>query len=132
VRSRYGAGELAVLHTSMLCALPNAAFITGDKGRIHLQAVGGAWHCCQKLSYKLECDAEEVVLDFTDPRRADQFEFKFINSQLMKYECSEVNECIRSGAVESKIHSLEESLAIMQTMDTVRAQLGVEYEADRK
>jgi len=35
--------------------------------------------------------------------------------------------CIAEGLIESPIMSLDESIEIMQVMDDIRAQIGVEY-----
>ena len=36
-------------------------------------------------------------------------------------------DCLRSGKTESEIRPLDETLAIMRTMDTLRAQWGLVY-----
>ena len=44
-----------------------------------------------------------------------------------QYEAIEVGACLREGRLESTVMPLDESLAIMETMDTLRAQWGVRY-----
>ena len=39
-----------------------------------------------------------------------------------EYEAMEVMDCIRKGKIESEIMPLDETLAIMKTMDSMRAQ----------
>lgn len=46
------------------------------------------------------------------------------------HEAIEVMECLRNGRLESDIMPLDESLAIMQTMDTLRESWGLRYAAD--
>jgi hypothetical protein len=46
------------------------------------------------------------------------------------YEAAEVMACLRQGLTESATMPLEESIAIAETMDHVRAQIGLEYPAD--
>jgi hypothetical protein len=41
-----------------------------------------------------------------------------------------VEQCIAQGLTESAEYSLDETLAITQTMDEVRRQLGVKYPCD--
>jgi hypothetical protein len=41
-----------------------------------------------------------------------------------------VMDCLRAGRTESDIMPLDETLAIMQTMDTIREQWGLTYDAD--
>ena len=43
------------------------------------------------------------------------------------YEAIEVGECIRAGKTESSVLPLDESLDIMRTLDTIRAQWGLTY-----
>ena len=43
------------------------------------------------------------------------------------YEAQEVMDCLRAGKNESTVMPLDETLTIMQTMDTLRAQWGLKY-----
>ncbi len=43
------------------------------------------------------------------------------------FEAVEVMRCVRAGEVESKIMPLDETLAIMKTMDGIREQMGLTY-----
>lgn len=43
------------------------------------------------------------------------------------YEAIEVGECLRAGRRESRVMPLDESLAIMETLDAIRAQWGLTY-----
>lgn len=128
---QYGVGQMAVLHCSMLASLPNEAYIIGTKGWLRLDA-HSHWHCTQRLTLHLDDQSEDQVLHFPEPKRPDQFEFKFVDSQLLVHECREVNRCIRAGAGESAIHSQRESQAIAKIMDEVRRQVGVVYAQDKK
>ena len=46
------------------------------------------------------------------------------------HEVIEVMECLRNGRLESDVMPLDESLAIMSTLDAIRAQWGLRYAAD--
>jgi predicted dehydrogenase len=46
------------------------------------------------------------------------------------HEAMEVMRCLRAGQLESPLMTLDESLALMQVMDDIRAQIGVAYPAD--
>jgi len=41
-----------------------------------------------------------------------------------------VERCLRAGELESPLVPLDETVAILEVLDGVRAQLGVHYEAD--
>ena len=47
-----------------------------------------------------------------------------------RYEALEVQRCLRAGQGESPQMPLEETLAIMETLDEIRSQLGLRYEED--
>jgi predicted dehydrogenase len=46
------------------------------------------------------------------------------------YEATHVGECLRNGLTESPVWSLTNTLQLMQTMDGVRAQMGLRYGVD--
>jgi predicted dehydrogenase len=46
------------------------------------------------------------------------------------HEAMEVAECVAAGKLESEVMSLDESLALMATMDEIRRQIGLKYPAD--
>jgi hypothetical protein len=43
------------------------------------------------------------------------------------YEAAEVGRCLRAGRSESEVMPLDETLAIMRTLDELRAQWGLRY-----
>ncbi len=45
----------------------------------------------------------------------------------MQHEAAEVGRCLRAGLVESPDLPLAETVAIMATMDEIRAQIGLRY-----
>jgi len=45
----------------------------------------------------------------------------------MNYEAQEVNDCLRLGKTESDLMPLNETLAIMKTLDTLRGLWGLKY-----
>ncbi len=48
-----------------------------------------------------------------------------------EYEASAVMDCIAAGQTECRVMPLDETLAIMRTLDTVRAQWGFKYPFER-
>lgn len=124
---QYGAGQQAFINLSFLGQSTNEVIIAGSKGYIRIH---GTFNCSQRISHRVNGAAEETVLEFLEPKTAEQREFLFTDSQLMHYEASEINESIRTGAVQSKIYSFAESLNILKIMDEVRRQVGVVYACD--
>jgi hypothetical protein len=45
----------------------------------------------------------------------------------MQYQGLEVERCIEAGLLESPIMSLDETIEIMEVMDEIRSQTGIEY-----
>lgn len=47
------------------------------------------------------------------------------------HEAMEVASCVQSGQIESKTMPLDELLTIVQTMDTIRTQWGLQYPSEK-
>ena len=105
----YDTGQLAVLVTAITMNTAHMANILGSAGRIDLPTF---WRGSQAT---LSAGGEEKTVEF--PFKGNGYE----------YQAIEVMECIRAGKLESDSIPLDESLAIMQTMDTVREQWGLKY-----
>ncbi len=45
----------------------------------------------------------------------------------MEHEAAEVGRCLREGLTESPLMPLDETLAVMATMDEIRRQIGLDY-----
>ena len=54
-----------------------------------------------------------------------------LQAMLDNYEAAEVMQCLRSGATESQVMPLDESIEILRTMDKIRAQWGLKYPTER-
>lgn len=106
----YDSGKTASLHGAIRLGLRNEAVIHGTKGCITLPSMNKA------PSVSL-CIGGEEVETYADERRGKGYE----------YEAEEVGRCLLAGQTESEIMPLEESLRIMEQLDTIRAQWGLEY-----
>ena len=47
----------------------------------------------------------------------------------MEHEAIEVGRCLRAGLTESPLMPLDETLAVMATLDEIRRQIGLDYSA---
>lgn len=110
---RHLGGAHAVLTTTLAAVGPNRAAIVGSHARIEIDPVfyapGG----------------------FTLTRRdgtAERFDEPHQGSGL-RHEAAEVMSCLRSGRLESEQMPLDETMAIMRTLDEVRRQIGLTYPA---
>jgi predicted dehydrogenase len=105
----YASGALASLTCSLVSATPWVAVIAGTEGRIELPSV----MCPARLT--LYRGDQPEVIDMSYEGTGYQF------------EAAEVHRCLRDGLIESPAMPHAESLAVMTTLDRVRAQIGVTY-----
>lgn len=112
----YEGGELAQLTSAVRTNSTHDAWILGTEGRIH---INNFWH------------AEKATINVYD-KKEKEIEIEIpIESSGYNYEIKEVNNCIRKGQLESKVMPLSESLAIMETMDKIRDEIGLRYSVDQ-
>lgn len=111
---KYAQGQLALLWSAVSTTTPQEACIMGTKGMIKIPS---QWWRAQQLLLSQQGQPDQVI---DVPMEGNGY----------NYEAAEVARCIRAGLLESPIMSLDESLAIMHTMDTIRAQWGMVYPGD--
>jgi predicted dehydrogenase len=104
---KYGGGQLASLSCAVRTSTPHEARIMGTEGSIYVPAF---WHA---TSATLSVQGQEPVI------HTDSFGYH--------YEAAEVGACLRAGQKESATMPLDESIAIAETMDEVRRQVGLKY-----
>lgn len=109
----YEGGRTAVLNGAVQLDMVNDAYIYGTKGYIHVP------NFLFGRSASLHVSNEEPEA-FVDDREAEGYTF----------EAEEAMNCLREGKTESSVMPLEETLAIMTTLDTIRKQWGLRYPAD--
>ena len=107
----YERGEIAITSCAVSTNTPQQAIILGTEGRIHLPS---PWWCGTKLILSRNGETDQE-LDLS-------FEGNGYN-----FQADEVVRCLQAGLLESPIMPLDESLAIMRTMDAIRAQWGLVY-----
>ena len=108
---RYAGGRLAVLHTAIRTSTPHEALIMGTDGWIRIHS---PWWV-------------PTAMTITKPGQEPQtVEIPFVGNGY-NYEADEVHKCLRRGHTESALMPLDETLTLMETMDTLRAQWGMKY-----
>ena len=107
----YSKGQLANLYTSVRATTPQEVWILGSEGKIKIHSP--FWKGTTATLY-------------LDGKGSETLEVTY-NGNGYNFEAVEVGECLRAGKLESAILPLEETLAIMKTMDSVRAQWGLKY-----
>jgi predicted dehydrogenase len=108
----YPSGAHAVLQIQMSGTGPNRAAIIGTEGRIEIESV---WYAQTSFT---RYDAEGEVLeqfDARDPGRG------------MQFQTAELERLVASGQLEGDLLPPSQTVAIMETLDEVRRQIGLTY-----
>jgi predicted dehydrogenase len=109
---QYPNGAHAVVTTSLAGASNNPAAIHGTEARLELDG----WFYTP-TSFRVVSREGEVLESYTPPA----------GGRGMEYEAAEVGRCLREGLTESPLMPLDETLAVMATMDEIRRQIGLDY-----
>jgi len=110
----YESGAQAVVATSLAAASNNPAAIYGSQARLEIDG----WFYTPG-GFTVTAHDGTVLERFDTPPAG----------RGMQYEAAEVGRCLEAGLLESPGLPLDESLAIMATLDEIRAQIGLDYTA---
>jgi predicted dehydrogenase len=105
-------GAVASLGVTIQTNPISLGLILGTEGRIEIHH---DWHRPEGLTYTPYGGTPE------------RFDYPQREGNGYQYEAIEVGRCLRAGLLESPVMPLDESVSIMATMDTLRAQWGVRY-----
>lgn len=106
----YAGGQLALLTSAIRTNTAHEARIYGTDGMIRIP---DWWH------------AKELTLTLNG-KPDERIDLPFLGNGY-NYEAAEVGNCVRAGKLESAVMPLDETLAIMGTLDSIRAQWGLKY-----
>ena len=107
----YDGGQIAILSTATRTNTPHVAVINGTEGRITIHS---PWW--QPTKMRLEIYGKETS-EIEMPIKGNGY----------NYEAMAVADYMRAGKLESDIIPLDETLAIIRTLDEIRAQWGLTY-----
>ena len=107
---------MAVLSSAVRTKTSQTATIYGTKGKISLDT---PWWIPKKLTLHREGDEPQVIVP--------EFSGNGYN-----YEAEEVARCVNNGKIESDILKHSETIAIMETMDKLRAPWGLVYPGEKQ
>lgn len=145
----YPQGALAILTASVAAQTSNEALIVGTKGQIRIHepfyrpekislqvfpeaipggssASGGSVTLKDKLKQNALVKGLYRNLSPLLKKEGDS-RSQPVEGNGYNYEAAEVIRCLKAGELESKIMPLDQTLAIMETLDRIRDQLGVKY-----
>jgi predicted dehydrogenase len=151
----YPQGQLAILSATLRTHTPNEAMITGTQGLIRIHAPFYRPHklsitqfpelpsssgesSSPSLKKRLLSSVKQNPLLQRLYLRFDSYLLPLTRRQAKElvepfdgngynYEAAEVMRCLRNGEWESKIMPLDETLSIMETMDSIRRQWNFKY-----
>ena len=107
----YPSGQLAILYTAIRTTTPHETQIMGSDGMIRIHAP--AFKPTMLTISRTGTSPETIELP--------------IEGNGYYYEAAAVGAALRAGKLEHEIMPLDETLAIMRTMDRIRAQWGLTY-----
>lgn len=108
----YASGAIATTLSSLDSAGANRACVVGTKGRIEIDRV---WY--SPTTFRVYDSANTVIEAFDGT----------VEGRGMQFQAEEIERLIAAGLTEGEILPPSESVAIMQTLDVVRAQIGLRY-----
>jgi predicted dehydrogenase len=113
---RYPGGQIASLLSASDTKGPNTATILGTEGRIDIDAV---WY--SPTAFRVFNADNEVVESYETPA--------FVGRG-MHWQATEAERLVAAGLITSELLSTDESVQIMETLDEIRAQIGLVYAGD--
>lgn len=112
-----GSPGIAILETTLRARSLNDATVVGTAGRAHLRET---FYAPTSLHIELEDGRSAAVEHPGDPELA------------MAFEAAETARCIAAGALESPLMTWADTLSVLETMDEVRARLGITYPSEQE
>lgn len=107
----YDAGQLATLTCAVRVSTPHEAQIFGTEGSLRIHRP--FWHATELTVNAAGKEPQHLELPYP--------------GNGYTCEAAEVGRCLREGELESPVMPLDETLAILDTLDQIRAQWGLRY-----
>jgi predicted dehydrogenase len=112
---RHAGDAMSLTLSASDTAGPNVATVIGTEGRIDIDAI---WY--SPTAFRVYDNKRKMV---------EQFKSTVIGRG-MQYEAAEAERLIQTGTLASEILPPSDTVGIMRTLDTVRAQIGLRYPSD--
>jgi predicted dehydrogenase len=109
---RHAGGAVSTSYSASDARGPNTAVVMGTEGRIEIAPV---WY-----------SPAAVRVHDAEGRLVDEFDSP-VSGRGMQYQAAEVERLLDAGSTASPLMTPEDSVAVMATMDAVRALIGVRY-----
>ena len=112
---RHADGAMSVTLSTSDNGGPNVATILGTAGRI---AIDSTWYV--PTSFRVYDSNDRVIEAYTSS----------VEGRGMQFQAAEMERLVTAGLLGGDILPPEETVAIMQTLDTIRAQIGLRYPSE--
>ena len=112
---RHADGAMSVTLSTSDNGGPNVATILGTAGRI---AIDSTWYV--PTSFRVYDSNDRVIEAYTST----------VEGRGMQFQAAEMERLVTAGLLGGDILPPEETVAIMQTLDTIRAQIGLRYPSE--
>jgi predicted dehydrogenase len=109
---QHDGGAQAVVTCSLRAAGVNAAAVMGTAARVELDPV---WY--RPTTMRVVGRDGSVLESFDQP----------VTGSGHRFQAAEVGRCLTDGRLESDVMPLDETVALMETMDEIRRQIGLDY-----
>lgn len=117
----HSGGAHALITTTMDTETSNAATVTGTKGRIDVPQVWDRTSPVRLTVFGADGLSHAV----------ETFEFTHEGNGL-RHQAAEVGRCLRAGLTQSPVIPLDETLAVMRTLDAARERIGLQYPGEKE
>ena len=108
---QHDGGRQSVLTTTLEALGPNRAAVVGTEARVEIESI---WYAPSRFTLV--------------PRDGDPEVFAPAHEgNGLRHQAAEVARCVAAGKLESEVMPLDETVAIMGTLDEVRRQIGLVY-----
>lgn len=115
IHFKYASGATAQLSSSFAKETPSKAKVYFEKATVEF---GSRFHETDQLDIKTNTGTDHI--DFHYPTHAYQFEIEH------------VQKCLAKGLTQSPDWSLQDSLELIETLDKIRALIGLRYKEDKE
>jgi len=105
-------GAQALVHTTLFADTPNEASVSGSLARLQVDA-----RFIAPGGFTLSSPASEARLRWSDPSGLR-------GSEALAYQATAVAQHIADGLTESPLHPLDRAVAVLETIDAARRQVG--------
>lgn len=113
---KHAGGAMSICSCSLRAHTPGELTISGTLGQVRMESM---FHLAKSVTVKLTNGEKRTIAT------------PFLGNGYV-HEAMEAGRCLREGLLESPHMRLDETLALMRVMDTIRSQIGLRYPADEQ